>query len=81
MGEMAPFKVGIMGCGHLGTMILTKMLEISSSFNNLQLMVSTRQPHLLRPFQEEFGVLAEFNNEIIVLECDIVLVCVLPSQA
>lgn len=50
MGEMAPFKVGIIGCGHLGTMILTKMLEISGSFNNLQLMISTRQPHLLRPF-------------------------------
>ena len=35
MGEMAPFKVGIIGCGHLGTMILTKLLEISGSFNNL----------------------------------------------
>ena len=50
MGEMAPFKIGIIGCGHLGTMILTKLLEISGSFNNLQLHVSTRQPHLLRPF-------------------------------
>ena len=37
MGEMAPFKVGIIGCGHLGTMVLTKMLEISGSFNNLQI--------------------------------------------
>jgi len=35
MGEMVPFKVGIIGCGHLGTMILTKLLEISGSFNNL----------------------------------------------
>lgn len=43
--------------------------------------MSTRQPHLLRPFQEEFGVLSDFNNEKIVKECDIVLVCVLPSQA
>ena len=81
MGEMAPFKVGIIGCGHLGTMVLTKMLEISGSFNNLQIYVSTRQPHILRPFQDEFGVIAELNNEKIIKECDIVFLCVLPSQA
>lgn len=81
LNEMPPFKIGIIGCGHLGTMILTKLLEISSSFNNLQLMVSTRQPHLLRPFQQEFGVISEFNNERIVKECDIIFLCVLPSQA
>ena len=73
-------KIGIIGCGHLGTMILTKLLEIQGSFNNLQLFVSTRQPHLLRPFQQEFGVTAEFNNERIVRECDIIFLCVLPSQ-
>jgi pyrroline-5-carboxylate reductase len=76
---MSPLKVGIIGCGHLGTMILTKMIEISGSFNNMQLLVSTRQPHLLRPFQEEFGVVAEFNNERVVKEADVVIVCVLPS--
>ena len=81
LNEMPPFKIGIIGCGHLGTMILTKLLEISGSFNNLQLLVSTRQPHLLRPFQQEFGVIAEYNNERIVKECDIIFVCVLPSQA
>lgn len=80
-GDVAPFKIGIIGCGHLGTMILTKMLEISGSFNNLQIYVSTRQPHLLRPFEEEFGVIAEFNNERLVKECDLIIVSVLPSQA
>ena len=78
---MPPFKIGIIGCGHLGTMILTKLLEISSSFNNLKLMVSTRQPHLLRPFVQEFSIIAEFNNERIVREADIIFICVLPSQA
>ena len=62
-------------------MILTKLLEISGSFNNLKLLVSTRQPHLLRPFVQEFNVIAEFNNERIVKECDIIFICVLPSQA
>jgi len=81
LNEMPPFKIGIIGCGHLGTMILTKLLEISVSFNNLQIMVSTRQPHLLRPFVMEFGIVAEFNNEKIVRECDIIFLCTLPSQA
>ena len=25
-----PFKVGIIGCGQVGTMILTKLIEVSS---------------------------------------------------
>jgi len=81
LSEMPPFKIGIIGCGHLGTMILTKLLEISGSFNNLKILVSTRQPHLLRPFVQEFGIVAEFNNERVVRECDIIFLCVLPSQA
>jgi len=62
-------------------MILTKLLEISGSFNNLKILVSTRQPHLLRPFVQEFGIVADFNNERIVRECDIIFLCTLPSQA
>ena len=30
---------------------------------------------------QEFGIIAEFNNERIVREADIVFLCVLPSQA
>lgn len=62
-------------------MILTKLLEISGSFNNLKIYVSSRQPHLLRPFVQEFDVIAEFNNEKIVRECDVIFLCTLPSQA
>ena len=36
---------------------------------------------MLRPFVQEFGVVAEFNNERIVRECDIIFLCTLPSQA
>jgi pyrroline-5-carboxylate reductase len=28
MKDLPPFKIGIIGCGHVGTMILTKLLEI-----------------------------------------------------
>lgn len=78
---MPPYTVGIIGCGQIGTMVLTKLLEAQSSFNNLRVLVSTRQPHLLRPFTQEFGVTAEFNNERIIHEADIVFICVLPGQA
>lgn len=79
--DVPPFKIGIIGCGQVGTMVLTKLIEVAHSFNNLQLIVSTRQPHLLRPFKEEFGIQAEFNNEKVFAECDLIFLCVLPSQA
>lgn len=47
----------------------------------MRLVVSTRQPHLLRPFTQEYGVIAEFNNEKVVYESDIIFVCCLPGQA
>ncbi len=76
---MPHYTVGIIGCGQIGTSILTKLLEAQSSFNNLRVLVSTRQPHLLRPFTQEYGVIAEFNNERVIMEADIVFVCVLPG--
>ena len=36
------FKVGIIGCGQVGTVILTKLLEVREQFHNLSLIVSTR---------------------------------------
>ena len=47
----------------------------------MRLYVSTRQPHLLRAFQQDFGVSVDFNNERLVAECDLVFLCVLPCQA
>jgi pyrroline-5-carboxylate reductase len=81
MTDVPPFKIGIVGCGQVGTMVLTKLIEVANSFNNLEISVSTRQPHLLRPFKEEFGIQAEFNNEKIFAECDLIFLCVLPNQA
>lgn len=79
--EAITYTVGIIGCGQIGTMLLTKLLEAQSSFQNLRVIVSTRQPHLLRPFKEEFGITTEFNNEKVVYESDIVFLCVAPGQA
>ena len=48
--EEPVFKIGIIGCGQLGTMILTKILETQNHFGPIKVMVSTRQPHLLKAF-------------------------------
>ena len=61
-------------------MLLTKLLEVKDQFHNLKLIVSTRQPHLLRPFKQEFGVDTLFDNQKVAAESDIIFVCVLPSQ-
>ena len=80
-GDLPDYTVGIIGCGQVGTTLLTKLLEVKDQFHNLKLMVSSRQPHLLRPFKQEFGVEVCFDNAKVAAECDIIFVCVLPSQA
>lgn len=61
--DIIDFKVGIIGCGQLGTMILTKLLEVIPHFQGLKIFVSTRQPHLLKEFKQEFNIEVEFDNE------------------
>ena len=78
---MTEFNVGIIGCGQVGTVLLTKLLEVREQFHNLKLIVSTRQPHLLRPFQKEFGIEVVFDNQNVAAKSDIIFLCVLPSQA
>jgi pyrroline-5-carboxylate reductase len=79
--DAPPFKVGIIGCGQVGTVLLTKLLEVKDRFQNLEITVSTRQPHLLRPFRDEFGVECLFDNQKVAAECDLIFVTVLPTQA
>ena len=53
---------------------------MKDQFHNLKLIVSTRQPHLLRPFKSEFGIETLFDNQKVAAESDIIFICVLPSQ-
>lgn len=76
--ELPTFKIGIIGCGQVGTVLLTKLLEVKDQFHNLSIIVSTRQPHLLRPFQKEFGVECIFDNAKVAAVSDMVFLCVLP---
>ena len=74
------FKLGIIGCGQVGTSFLTKLLEVKEQFHNLEIWVSTRQPHLLRPFKQEFGIHVFFDNAKIAANCDLIFLCCLPNQ-
>ena len=78
--DIPPFKIGIIGCGQVGTVILTKLLEVREQIGNMQLMVSTRQPHLLKQFQTEFGVDVLFDNQKVAATCDLIFMTVLPAQ-
>jgi hypothetical protein len=40
--ETPTFKLGIIGCGQVGTSFLTKLLEAKDQFHNLEIHVSTR---------------------------------------
>lgn len=46
----------------------------------MQIQVSTRQPHLLRSFQQEFGVDILFDNQKVAAKADLIFLCVLPNQ-
>ncbi|CAI2370587.1 unnamed protein product [Moneuplotes crassus] len=78
--DLVDLKIGIIGCGQVGTMILTKLLEAIPHFRGIKIFVSTRQPDLLNEFKEEFKIEAEFNNEKIAEMCDIIFLCCLPFQ-
>lgn len=60
---MVDLKIGIIGCGQVGTMILTKLLEVLPYFQGMSIFVSTRQPDLLREFKQEFDIEVAFDNE------------------
>lgn len=79
--DFIPMKVGIIGWGQLGTMILTKLIEIMPHFQGMKIYVSTRQPHLLKEFKHEFDIKVFFNNEKIARKCDLIFLCWLPFQA
>lgn len=44
-------------------MILTKLLEVIPYFQGISIHVSTRQPHLLKEFKQEFDIEVDFDNE------------------
>jgi len=79
--DIVEFKIGIIGWGQVGTMILTKLLEVIPYFKGVSIYVSTRQPHLLKEFKQEFDIEVDFDNEKIAKKWDLIFLCWLPFQA
>lgn len=81
ISDQGVLKIGIIGCGQVGTMILTKLLEIQTHLSPIKIYVSTRQPHLLKEFKQEFDIEVDFNNEVVAAKCDLIFLCCLPFQS
>jgi hypothetical protein len=73
-------KVGIIGCGFLGTYILGALFECPGLFRS-NIFVSTRRPNqdIFSSFKKN-GVTFVNDNHQVATTCDIVIVCALPKQ-
>ena len=77
-------KVGIIGCGNIGKNLLKNLIKIKDKkYIDFQIQVSTRQPEkvmneLLELLDED--ILITLNNEKIFEECDIIYLCIQPTQ-
>ena len=77
-------KVGIVGCGNIGKNLLKNLIKIKDKkIFDFQILVSTRQPdkvmnELLDILDED--ILITLNNEKIFEECDLIYLCVQPTQ-
>jgi pyrroline-5-carboxylate reductase len=66
------FKIGIIGCGQIGSMILLRIIEQGSNINlqfeldfidKKSIIVSTRQPLLISDFAHQYGIRIIYDNE------------------
>jgi len=57
------------------------LIEFKSKLAGVRIIVSTRQPHLLQDFKNEYGIEAYFDNEKVAKESNLIFLCALPYQA
>ena len=78
------FKIGIVGCGHIGTSLLKIIIKIKDSgYINCKIYVSTRRPDIIN--SELYNSLDDtieifLDNEKIFNECDLIFLCIQPHQ-
>ncbi|ELU12913.1 hypothetical protein CAPTEDRAFT_198713 [Capitella teleta] len=69
---------GIIGCGRLGSHLAHCILSVGEvSPENIR--ISTRRPETLTELQEK-GVICTDKNSVVAKSCDILFLCILPSQ-
>ena len=67
-------KIGIIGCGRLGTHIIKGLFEYSNVKPG-DLMISTKRPEALLDDFIEHGVICCHDNIRVVMSCDFVILC------
>lgn len=76
--EDIPFRVGFVGCGKVGSKILTEVLK-SDMIHPGRIQVACRQPQNLGWFSDR-GVKVHTDNRRLAKECMLVFICCLPHQ-
>lgn len=71
-------KVGVIGCGRLGSQIVSTLMSFSD-VRPEEILISTRKPHELSSFQES-GIKCIFDNKKVVETSHIVFLACLPCQ-
>lgn len=77
-------KIGLIGCGNIGSELLKKLVEIKDNkIFSYKIYVSTRRPNkididILNRLDEDVSV--SLDNEQIMRECDIIFLCIQPHQ-
>ena len=82
--SMPLIKIGIVGCGNLGSALLKKLIEVKDKKKgNFKILVSTRRPDnvgldIMNIMDDDVEIF--LNNERVFNECDIIYLCVQPHQ-
>ena len=77
-------KVGLIGCGNIGSQLLKKFIEIKDNkVLTFKILVSTRRPNnigidIKNSLDEDISIF--LDNEKIFEECDIIFLCIQPHQ-
>ena len=77
-------KVGIIGCGNIGSLLLKKLIQIKDNkILSFKILVSTRRPNnigndIKNSLDEDIKIF--LDNEKIFEECDIIFLCVQPHN-
>jgi pyrroline-5-carboxylate reductase len=72
-------KIGIIGCGNMGEVILSGMLA-SNIASAKEICVSDKDSAKLDQLKNEYGIEATFNNSNVAKESDVIIVAVKPQE-
>ncbi|KAL4469903.1 hypothetical protein ABPG72_006543 [Tetrahymena utriculariae] len=75
---LSDFKIGIIGCGVIGKSVLNALVFLLGWVEPNNIHISTRRPENLSKY-EDIGFNIYFDNEKLIEQCDVVIICFPPS--